>query len=58
MARVYNGNITKCYNCNAFVEYEDSDIYKVEKSYGVMDYPAYMAKIIICPKCGNKIEIY
>ena len=60
MAKVYEGNIVKCPHCNVFVEYDESDISREERDYGVGTYAGetYMAKIIICPKCGKKIEVY
>lgn len=53
-------NIVKCHNCGSYVEYDESDIKTEERSYGVMTYggDTYVAKIITCPKCGGKIEIY
>ena len=59
MARVIN-NVVKCYDCGSYVKYNESDIKTEERSYGVMSYAGetYMAKIITCPKCGRKIEIY
>ena len=60
MAKVYEGNIVKCSCCSSYIEYDDSDIIREERGYGVMSYAGetYMAKIIICPKCGKKIEVY
>ena len=53
-------NIVKCPCCSTYVEYDESDIKTEERSYGVMTYggDTYVAKIITCPKCGSKIEVY
>jgi endogenous inhibitor of DNA gyrase (YacG/DUF329 family) len=53
-------NIVKCPCCSAYVEYDESDIKTEERDYGVGTYAGetYMAKIITCPKCGRKVEIY
>ena len=60
MARIYEGNITKCYGCNSYIEYSKSDIFTETRGYTVGNYAGetYLAKYIICPKCGRKIEIY
>ena len=60
MVKIYEGNIVKCMNCSKYITYSDSDIEKVERGYGVATYAGetYMAKIITCPKCGSKIEVY
>ncbi len=60
MAKIYEGNIVKCCGCNSYIEYSDSDISIEERGYSVGTYAGetYMAKIITCPKCGKKIEIY
>ena len=60
MARVLGSNTTKCYNCGSYIEYDDSDIETKEMSYGVGTYngETYMGKLVTCPKCGNKIEVY
>ena len=59
MAKIYEGNITRCCGCNSYIEYSDSDISTEEKGYGVGTYAGetYLAKTITCPKCGKKIEI-
>lgn len=59
MASVYKGNIVKCPHCSAYIKYQDKDISTEERGYGVMTYAGetYMAKIIICPNCGKKIEL-
>ena len=59
MEKVVN-NVVKCPHCSAYVEYDESDIKTEERSYGVMTYggDTYVAKIITCPKCGRKIEVY
>jgi transcription elongation factor Elf1 len=53
-------NIIKCHGCGSYIQYESSDITEKEMSYGVQSYAGetYIAKIITCPKCGKKIEIY
>lgn len=57
--KVLRGNICECC-CGAFLQYDDNDITKVEKSYGVGTYAdeTYIAKMITCPICLRKIEIY
>ena len=59
MTKVVN-NVVKCLCCSAYVEYDESDIKTEERGYGVGTYAGetYMAKIITCPKCGRKVEIY
>lgn len=59
MVKVVN-NVVKCPHCSVYVEYDESDIKTEEMSYGVMTYAGetYIAKIITCPKCGRKIEVY
>ena len=59
MVKVVN-NVVKCLHCSAYVEYDESDIKTEYRSYGVMTYAGetYIAKIITCPKCGRKIEVY
>ena len=58
MVHIVN-NVVKCYRCSSFIQYDDSDIIEAEQSYGVASYAGetYKAKLIICPKCGNKLEI-
>lgn len=58
MAKVIN-NVVKCYGCGSYIKYDESDINTEERSYGVMSYAGetYKAKVIICPKCGKKIEV-
>lgn len=60
MATVLGNNITKCYNCGSYISYGDCDIERKEMSYGVGTYngETYMGKLITCPKCGSKIEVY
>ena len=60
MIRILEQNIVKCPHCGAYLTYEDSDITTEERGYGVGTYygETYMAKIITCPKCGKKIEVY
>lgn len=60
MIKILDGNIVKCSHCGAYLTYEDSDIKTEERSYGVASYTGetYMAKLITCPKCNNKIELY
>ena len=60
MAKILDGNITKCSCCGAYIEYSPSDIEVKERSYGVGTYngETYMAKLLTCPKCGRKIEVY
>lgn len=52
-------NVVKCYRCSSFIQYDESDINEEKYSYGLGPYAGqtYKAKIIVCPKCGNKIEI-
>lgn len=59
MIKIYEGNITKCNRCNSYIEYSDSDISIEERGYGVGTYAGetYRVKIIVCPKCGKKLEI-
>lgn len=59
MAKIIN-NVVKCYGCGSYVKYDESDIKTEERGYGVGTYAGetYMAKVIICPKCGKKIEVY
>lgn len=59
MVKIVN-NVVKCHNCGSYIEYEQEDIKTEERSYEVMTYAGetYMAKIITCPKCGSKIEVY
>ena len=58
MANIVN-NVTKCYTCGSYVQYDPSDIETEEMSYGVGTYQGetYMGKTVKCPKCGRKIEI-
>lgn len=58
MAKVIN-NVVKCYGCGSYIKYNESDINTEERGYGVMSYAGetYTAKIIVCPKCGKKIEV-
>lgn len=53
-------NIVKCPCCSVYVEYDESDIKTEERFYDVMTYAGetYTTKIITCPRCGRKIEIY
>lgn len=54
-----NKNIVKC-SCGAILQYTNEDIKTVERGYGVQTYggETYMAQIITCPKCKEKIEVY
>ena len=47
MIKIYEGNITKCYRCNSYIEYSDSDISTEERGYGVGTYAGetYLAKM-------------
>ena len=56
---VLRGNIKEC-KCGAFLKYNNKDIETVEKEYNVGTYAGetYIAKIITCPICLRKIEIY
>jgi len=58
--KILKGNICQCSRCRTFLEYEDDDIESVERGYGVGTYygETYIANIITCPTCGNKIEVY
>ena len=58
MAKVIN-NVVKCYGCGSYIKYSESDINTEERCYGVMSYAGeiYRAKVIVCPKCGKKIEV-
>lgn len=60
MIKILVGNIVKCSHCGAYLTYEDSDIKTEERSYGVGTYgdETYWAKVITCPKCNNKNELY
>lgn len=60
MVKVVNGNITKCHNCCSYLEFNKEDIETKEMSYGVQTYAGetYIGKLVTCPKCGNKIEVY
>jgi hypothetical protein len=60
MVKVLIGNIIRCSRCKCHLEYTASDIQEKECSYGVQSYAGetYMGKFIICPSCGNKIEVY
>ena len=57
--KVLRGNIKEC-RCGAFLKYDKNDIKEVERGYDVGIYAGetYIAKIIICPICLRKIEIY
>lgn len=57
--KVLKGNICKC-QCGAFLKYDDKDIKTVEIGYNVGTYAGetYIAKIITCPICLRKIELY
>lgn len=57
--KVLRGNICKC-QCGTFLKYDDKDIETVERGYDVGTYvgETYIAKIITCPICLRKIEIY
>ena len=59
MAKVLGKNVVKCYRCSQYIEYGASDIEEKECSYGVQSYAGetYMGKFIICPNCGNNIEV-
>ena len=58
MAKVIN-NVVKCYGCGSYIKYNESDINTEERCYGIMSYvgETYKAKVIVCPKCGKKIEV-
>lgn len=57
--KVLKGSVEKC-ECGSILRYNESDIKKVEMSYGLGTYAGetYIAKIITCPVCGRKIEVY
>lgn len=57
--KVLRGNIKEC-TCGAFLKYDDKDIETVERGYSIGTYAGetYIAKIITCPICLRKIEIY
>ena len=60
MAKVLGSNVVKCHRCGSYTEYGETDIETKEMSYGVGTYngETYMGKLVTCPKCGNKIEVY
>ena len=60
MAKLLGKNVTKCSNCGSYLEYDETDIETKEMSYGVGTYngETYMGKLVTCPKCGDKIEVY
>ena len=57
--KVLRGNIKEC-RCGAFLKYDKNDIEEVERGYDVGTYAGetYIAKIITCPICLRKIELY
>lgn len=57
--KVLRGNIKEC-RCGAFLKYNKNDIEEVERGYdvGTCGGETYIAKIITCPICLRKIEIY
>ena len=57
--KVLKGNVEKC-ECGCTLQYEEKDIQLEERGYTVGTYngETYMAKIITCPVCKRKIEVY
>lgn len=53
-------NVVKCHRCSSYIKYEPSEIEEKERTYSVQSYAGetYVAKLITCPKCGDKIEVY
>jgi len=58
--KVLKGNIVKCDKCKSFLQYNDNDIEHVQMYYTVATYngETYTAKIITCPVCKERIEVY
>lgn len=59
MIKKVNGHVVKCYRCSSEWQFDESDVQEKECSYGLVSYAGetYMKRYIVCPKCGDELEV-